>query len=106
MEITAIPPTTPPAIAPEFELWPARTGVVGDIVEDVLELVVEELAAEEEVRATDALEGPRIAPGTSSGVSIKRSGVRTRSDEGSIRKGRMSSPPTEYDLLGFQRFSF
>jgi len=72
MEITAIPPTTPPAIGPVFELWPARMGVVGDM-EDLLELV-EELA-------TDALKGPRIAPGASSGLSIKNSGVRTRSDE-------------------------
>lgn len=82
MEIAAIPPTTPPAIAPEFELWPTRMGVVGDIVEDVLEVVVGELAIEEDVGATDTPEGPRIAPGASSGSSIK---VRTRSDEG--RKG-------------------
>lgn len=57
-------------------------GVVGDITGDVLEGAVEEPAGGEDVGATDALEGPRIAPGTSSGVSIKRSGVRTRSDEG------------------------
>ena len=49
MEITAIPPTTPPAIAPVFDLWPT-------------------------------LEGPRIAPGASSGLSIKIGGVRTRSE--------------------------
>jgi hypothetical protein len=81
MEITAIPPTTPPAIGPEFELWLTRMGVVGD----VLEVDVEELAVED-VGATDALEGPIITPGTSSGSSIKRSGVRTRSsDEGRKR---------------------
>jgi hypothetical protein len=85
MEITAIPPTTPPAIAPEFELWLTRMGVVGDIVGDVLEVDVEELAVEEDVGAADALEGPIITPGTSSGSSIKRSGVRTRSDEGRKR---------------------
>jgi hypothetical protein len=56
-------------------------GVVGDIVEDVQKEFVEE----EDVGATDALEGPRIAPGASSGSSIKRSGVRTRSDEGRKR---------------------
>jgi hypothetical protein len=85
IEIAAIPPTTPPAIAPVFELWPTRMGVVGDVVEDVLEVVEEKLAVEEDVGATDALEGPRIAPGASSGLSIKRSGVRTRSDEGRKR---------------------
>jgi hypothetical protein len=68
MEIAAIPPTTPPAIALEFELWPTGMGVVGDIVDDVLEVVsvVEELVIEEDVGAIDALERPRIAPGASS----------------------------------------
>ena len=78
------------------------------LVGDVLD-VVEELVVEEVVGGADALKGPRIAPGASSGLSIKRSGVRTRSsDEGRAQKGqgRGSSPPTEYDLLGFQRFSF
>ena len=78
MEITAIPPTTPPAIAPEFELWPTRMGVVVDVLDDI----AEELAVEEVVGATDALEGPRIAPAASSGLSIKTSRVRIRSDEG------------------------
>jgi hypothetical protein len=81
MEIAAIPPTTPPAIAPEFELWPTRVGAVGDIVEDVLEVFVEALAIEEDVGARDTLDGPRIAPGTSSGLSIEKSKAGTRSDE-------------------------
>jgi hypothetical protein len=42
--------------------------------------VVEELAAED-VGATDAVEGPRVAPGAISGLSFKRSGVRNRRDE-------------------------
>jgi hypothetical protein len=82
MKITAMPPTTPPAIAPAFEQWPTRMGDVGNIVEEVLEVVVGELALEEDVGATDALEGLRIAQGASSRLSIKRSGVRTRSGEG------------------------
>ena len=53
-----------------------------------------------EVGATDAVEGPRIALGVTSGLSIQRSGVRTRRDR------RRCSPPTEYDSLGFQWFSF
>ena len=58
------------------------------LVGDVLDVVVEELVVEEVVGAADALEGPRIAPGASSGLSIKRSGVRTRSsDEGRAQKG-------------------
>jgi hypothetical protein len=84
MEIAAIPPTTPPAIAPVFELLPTME-VVDEVVEDVLEVVEEKLAVEEDVGATDTLDGPRIAPGASSGLSIKRSGVRTRSDEGRKR---------------------
>jgi hypothetical protein len=78
MEITAIPPTTPPAIAPVFDLWPT----------------LEELG---------------IVPGVSSGLSIKRSGVRTRSEtrEGKDNgEGAQCSPPTEYDSLGFHMFSF
>ena len=78
------------------------------VVGDVLDVFVEEPAVEEVVGAADALEGPRIAPGASSILSVKRSGVRTRSDEGRTREGygRRCPPPTEYDLLGFQRFSF
>ena len=60
-EITAIPPTTPPAIAPEFELWRAIMGVAEDVLEVVEEFVVED------VGATDAVNGPRIAPGAISG---------------------------------------
>lgn len=55
---------------------------MGDIV---LEVVLEELAGDEGVGETDALKGPRIAPAASSGSSIKRSGVRTRSYEGKKR---------------------
>jgi hypothetical protein len=57
METTAIPPTTPPAIAPVFELLPFRA-VVGDAVEDALA---------EDVYTPDA---PKNAPGPYSGLSI------------------------------------
>jgi hypothetical protein len=56
MDITAIPPTTPPAIAPEFELW-------STVVEDVLE-VVEESGAEDV--ATVTLERQRRPTGRES----------------------------------------
>jgi hypothetical protein len=59
METTAIPPTTPPAMAPTFELLPFEGGVGdGEPVED---------APVEDVYTPDA---PRIAPGPYSGVSI------------------------------------
>ena len=80
MEIAAIPPATPPPIAPAFDLW--RTGVVEDGLELVEELVAEDFGA------TTAVEGPRIAPGASSGLSFKRSGVRARGDGEGTDKGR------------------
>jgi hypothetical protein len=58
MEITATPPTTPPTIAPVFELLPFRGAVIGDAVEDALA---------EDVYTPDA---PKIAPGPYSGLSI------------------------------------
>ena len=54
METTATPPTTPPTIAPGFELLPFVAGV-GDPVEDALA---------EDVYTPDA---PNIAPGPYSG---------------------------------------
>jgi hypothetical protein len=51
METIAIPPTTPPAIGPAFELLPF---VVGFDVEELAEDVV-------------TPEGPKIAPGPYSG---------------------------------------
>jgi hypothetical protein len=69
MEITAIPPATPPAMAPAFELRPATgTGVAVFVVEPAADPVGE----------TEALEAPAIAPGSSSGVPIKvRRGCET-----------------------------
>jgi hypothetical protein len=62
MEINAIPPTTPPAMAAAFELcFFAGTGVAVFDVEPATDRVAE---AEE-------LEAPAIAPGSTSGVSIK-----------------------------------
>jgi len=58
METTARPPTTPPAIAPAFELLPFGGGVGdGDPVEDALA---------EDVYTPDAA---KIAPGPYSGLS-------------------------------------
>jgi hypothetical protein len=64
MRIATTPPTTPPAIAPAFELPPAGGGGAGDVVED---------AMEEDVGVTEleAPEGPRIEPGGISGEPIK-----------------------------------
>jgi hypothetical protein len=59
METAAIPPTTPPAIGPAFELLPFGDPVgVGDPVEDALA---------PDVYTPDA---PKIAPGPYSGVPI------------------------------------
>jgi hypothetical protein len=61
METTAIPPTTPPAIAPAFELLPFGGGVPvgdGDPVEDALA---------EDVYTPDV---PKIAPGPYSGLPM------------------------------------
>jgi hypothetical protein len=55
MEIAATPPTTPPTIAPVFE-FPGGEGV-GGIVGDV-------------PGGVDTPDGPRTAPGPSSGESI------------------------------------
>jgi hypothetical protein len=61
MEIVAIPPTTPPAIAPAFELLPF--GGVGAM--DGVPVEVEDALAED----VDTPDGPKIAPGPYSGLS-------------------------------------
>jgi len=61
MEIAAIPPTTPPAMAPAFELCPPA-GI------DVA--VFEDPAVDAETR-TEELEAPSTVPGPSSGESMK-----------------------------------
>ena len=63
MEIAATPPTTPPTIAPVFELWFTGSEGMGDPVGDVLEDV-------------DTPDAPITAPGPSSGESIKKVDVR------------------------------
>ena len=57
MEIIAIPPTTPPAMAPA---WPPDFEDVGDAVEDAL-------AEAEDVNTPEA---PKTAPGPYSGWAI------------------------------------
>ena len=62
METIAIPPTTPPAIAPTFELLPFGAAVRdGDPVED---------ARAEEMADVYTPDGPKIAPGPYSGLSM------------------------------------
>jgi hypothetical protein len=71
MEIVAIPPTTPPAIAPEFEVLPFGGTGVGDGVPAELED-----ALAEDVDTTGGLAEDvvtvvsKIAPGPYSGLSI------------------------------------
>jgi hypothetical protein len=62
MEIAAIPPTTPPAIAPPCEVLPFEGPGVGDGV--TVEL--EDALAED----VDTPAAPKIAPGPYSGLSI------------------------------------
>jgi hypothetical protein len=76
-----IPPTTPPAIAPKFELWPTtRMGaeswaISWKMCQSQLDAaVVEELAIEEDIGATGAVERPRIAPEAGSGYLLKEVG--------------------------------
>ena len=75
MEIAPIPPAIPPAMAPAFELCPP-TGI-GVAVFDaaVLDAAIFDAAIFEvelaELAETDELLGPSIAPGPSSGESIK-----------------------------------
>jgi hypothetical protein len=98
MEIAAIPPMTPPAMAPAFELCPT-TGI------DVL--VFEDLAAAAETEMDELeleLDAPSTVPGPSSGESLKVRRGRETVTEG--MKGREFSPPVAYDSLAFQKFSF
>jgi hypothetical protein len=66
MEIIAIPPITPPAMAP---VWPPECEGVEGGVEDALA---------DDVDAPDVYtpEAPKIAPGPYSGVSISNVSVR------------------------------
>ena len=68
MKVTTIEPTMAPAMAPAFELLPPESGGTGDPVEDALK---------EDVCVVETPEGPRIiAPGPSSGLSIKERGAK------------------------------
>jgi len=77
MEMAAIPVTTPPTMAPEFELLPPEPdegpvkdalGEVVDTLEDALGEIVDML--EDELgEIVDTPEGPKIAPGPYSGLS-------------------------------------
>ena len=96
-----MPATLPAIMAVMFEPLPPDDddGVVADIgvpLEDALD-VAEGM--------TDALEGPRIEPGTGSGESIKKMSSETVNRR-EKRLKRRYPPPTAYDLLGFQLFSF
>lgn len=94
MEIAAIPPMTPPAMAPAFELCPP-SGIDVPVFEDLA------AAAETE---TDELDAPSTVPGPSSGESLKvRRGCEIVTEG---MKGKEFSPPVAYDSLAFQKFSF
>jgi hypothetical protein len=86
MMIAAIPPTTPPTMAPTFELPP-------DEDED------EELVLVGPTEETP--EGPSTVPGPISDAS-RGIGVRPPRKD---RKEDESLPRIAYDLLGFQVFS-
>jgi hypothetical protein len=83
MEITAIPPTTPPAIAPAFEPLNIGGGVEVEDPVPVEDALTEDVPVEdtlvEDMSVEDALAGgvpvytpdaPKIAPGPYSGLSI------------------------------------
>jgi hypothetical protein len=94
MEIAAIVPMMPPAMAPAFERCPpGPTGIDVPVFEDLLVEVEAETEADE-------LDTPSTAPGPSSGESIKvRCGHETVT--GGV-KGREFSPPVAFDLVRFQ----
>jgi hypothetical protein len=93
MEITAIPPTTPPAMTPAFGLCPP-TGI-GVAVFEVVEPDTDPVAE------TEAPEGPSMSPGSSSGVTIKvRRGCEPVT--GVKIQRREFPPPAIYDLVKFQ----
>jgi hypothetical protein len=100
MEIAAIVPMMPPAMAPAFELCPpGPTGIDVPVFEDL------EVEAETDSE-TDELDTvtPSTAPGPSSGETMKvRCGHETVTEG---LKGREFSPPVAYDLVEFQKFSF
>ena len=63
-EITAIPPTTPPAMAPAFELCPP-------VVKGVFVAVLEVELPRTELEELEELGKPGTWPGSTSGLSIK-----------------------------------
>jgi hypothetical protein len=71
MKINAIPPMTPPTMAPA---WLPECECLGGTVEDALaeDVVTEEVLAEDVYTP----EAPKIAPGPYSGLSISNVGVR------------------------------
>ena len=113
IEIAAIPPATPPAMAPVLELCPPiGIGVAGFEEEPRESLLVgygEELEAGVDGQTlvgpveadTEEPDGPTIVPGPSSGVcKVVRCKCVTVTRGG--RQGRRFAPPTTYDLLKFQ----
>ncbi len=100
MEIDAILPATPPAIAPAFELCPPIGVGVAEFEEESWDN--EELETPVGPVEVETPDGPGIVPGPSSGVSKE---VRCRC-ETVTGDGGGFSPPTAYDLLKFQLFSY
>ena len=92
MDIIAIPPMTPPAIAPA---WPLECEGLEDGVEDAL-------AVDVDTPDVYTPEGPKIAPGPYSGPSI--SSVGERPERGALeRKGEIGATMLTTCLTRFVR---
>src|SRR5258707_5989680 len=77
MEMAAIPATTPPTMAPAFELLPPESDE--DPVKDALDALGE---------VVDTPEGPNVAPGPYSGLSISNVGeIATEGERKDRRHG-------------------
>jgi hypothetical protein len=107
MEIAAIPPTTPPAMAPAFEPPVAvGVGVDGDVKPWIEDVSVDPVGFEEvrvapvPVPVVGEPEVPIRAPGPISGKSENTVVDRRKEQDG----GRFL-PPVAIDLLAFQKFS-
>jgi hypothetical protein len=96
--IAAKPPTTPPAMAPVFELCPLAGTGVEELLVDEVEVPVGPV--EEEMGVPP---GPRSVPGP---ISVPSKEVRYKCETATRggRQGRGFPPPRRYDWVAFQSF--